>query len=121
MDRKNVLIIAAVVLAAALLLVLSGMGRTQVQEDMVIISVDGREYLRVPLSKPQTVTIAQGDGIENVVEITADGAVMRSSTCDNQLCVGMGKVTRENWEFRPNGAFIICLPNRVSVELAVKQ
>ena len=56
-----------------------------------------------------------------MVEVTAEGAVMLSSTCHNQLCVKMGEVTRDNWETRPNQQFIICLPNRVSVELAVAQ
>lgn len=121
MDRKSILIIAAVVLAAVILAAVSFLMRPQVDTDVVIISVNGSEYARIPLGTPQTVTIRQDDGAVNVVEITADGAVMRSSTCDNQLCVDMGWVTRENWEFRPNGAFIICLPNRVSVELAVKE
>ena len=49
------------------------------------------------------------------------GAVMASSTCHNQLCVQMGEVTLDNWETRPNQQFIICLPNRVSVELVVKE
>ena len=89
----------------------------ELDEDYVSIQVDGREVRRVPLSQPQTVTIDQGSGVVNVVEITSRGAVMKTSTCDNQLCVHMGKVTLENWEYRPNGAFIICLPNRVSVEL----
>lgn len=120
MGRKNVLILAAVLLAAVILGALSFALRPAVDTDEIIISVDGREYTRVPLGKPQTVTIRQHDGAVNVVEISADGAVMKSSTCDNQLCVQMGEVNRDNWEFRPNGAFIICLPNRVSVELAVK-
>ena len=112
------------VLALAAALILLGRPQavtTAVDEDMVIIRVDDREYLRVPLSQPQTVTIEQEDGSVNVVEITERGAVMQSSTCHNQLCVHMGAVTLDNWEFRPNGAFIICLPNRVSVELAVKE
>ena len=33
----------------------------------------------------------------------------------------MGAVTLDNWEFRPNQTFIICLPNRVSIELAVTE
>ncbi|MBR0216834.1 MAG: NusG domain II-containing protein [Clostridia bacterium] len=95
-------------------------GSQDLQEDMVIISVGGQEKLRVPLSKPQTVTLTQEDGIQNVVVITEDGAYMESSTCHNQICVHSGKVTRDNWDYRPDGAFIICLPNQVSVELVVK-
>ena len=109
---------AAVLLLAAAILMRP---MPAVGEDMVIISVDGREYARVPLSQPRTVTIDQGDGRVNVVRISDHGAVMHSSTCDNQLCVQMGEVTVDNWEFRPNQQFIICLPNRVSIELAVTE
>ncbi len=123
MNKKNILVIGGILLIAAVLLVLTLVSRpmTAVDEDMVIITVDGKEYARVPLSKPQTVTVQQKDGSVNVVEISDHGAVMLSSTCDNQLCVEMGEVTVDNWEFRPNQQFIICLPNRVGVELAVTQ
>ena len=123
MNKKNFLVIAGVLLIAAALLAVVLLNRpmTAVDEDMVIISVDGKEYARVPLSKPQTVTVEQKNGSVNVVEVSDHGAVMRSSTCDNQLCVEMGEVTVDNWETRPNQQFIICLPNRVGVELAVTQ
>ena len=122
MTRRNGLIalimVAAVVLASGALLLLSrGTAPQSSSGDMVIIQVDGAEYGRFPLSHPQTVTVRQDNGAENVIEIDREGAVMRSSTCENQLCVHMGKVTVDNWEWRVNGAFIICLPNRVSVEL----
>ena len=123
MNRKNWLVIAIVAAVILLLLALTLLNRpmTEVAEDMVIITIDGKEYTRVPLSKPQTVTVAQENGCVNVVEVSDHGAVMKSSTCDNQLCVQMGEVTVDNWEFRPNQQFIICLPNRVSIELAVTE
>ena len=122
MEKKNWIILGVLVLVALVLLALSPrLMATQAQQDMVIISVEGKEYARIPLSSPQTVTIDQGDGRINVVEISDHGAVMASSTCKNQQCVHMGEVTVDNWETRANQAFIICLPNRVTVELAVKE
>ena len=122
MDKKNWIILGALLLvAAALLLLSSHLMKTEAEENLVIITVDGKEYARVPLSQPQTVTIQQDNGEVNVVEISDHGAVMQSSTCKNQQCVHMGEVTVENWEYRTNGAFIICLPNRVTMELAVKE
>ena len=123
MDKKNLLVIGIVVLLAAVLLavVLVNRPMTAVTENTVIITIDGKEYARVPLSQPQTVTVTQKNGCVNVVEVSDHGAVMLSSTCDNQLCVRMGEVTVDNWEFRPNQQFIICLPNRVSIELAVTE
>lgn len=119
MKRKNLLLIGLVVLLAIGLMALSPLLRTRAAESMVIVTVDGQEYCRVPLSQPQRVTVDQGDGRVNIIDVTAEGAVMASSTCDNQLCVHMGAVTLSNWETRPQQAYIICLPNRVSVELAV--
>ena len=123
MNKKNYLVIAGLILLSTVLLVVALLNRpmTAVEENMVIITVDGKEYARVPLSAPQTVTVSQKDGCVNVVEVSDYGAVMLSSTCDNQLCVEMGEVTVDNWETRPNQQFIICLPNRVGVELAVTQ
>ena len=123
MDKKNWLVIAAIAAVALLLVAVAPLLRPvqDVEEDMVIITVDGKEYARVPLSRPRTVTVEQEDGSVNVVEVSDHGAVMQRSTCGNQLCVQMGEVTVDNWEFRPNQQFIICLPNRVSVELAVTE
>lgn len=121
MDKKNWIILAVIALCALVLLAVAPLLKTKTDENVVIISVDGAEYARVPLSQPQTVTIAQESGEVNVVEIFDRGAVMASSTCHNQQCVHMGEVTLDNWEFRPNQTFIICLPNRVTVELAVKE
>ena len=123
MDKKNWLVIAIVAVFALAALGVSLLVRpqTMVEENSIIITIDGKEYKRVPLSQPQTVTVTQDNGCVNVVEVSDRGAVMRSSTCDNQLCVNMGEVTVDNWQFRPNQQFIICLPNRVSVELAVTE
>ena len=128
MDKRNrvaVLVLAAFVLLAAAvsLLLARSLPPSPAEEigDVVIISVNGEEYARVPLSSPRTVTVKQENGAENVIRVTEQGAVMERSTCHNQLCVHMGEVNRDNWEYRPNGAFIICLPNRVSVELVVAQ
>ena len=121
MDKKNWIILGAVVIVAAALLLISPMMLTKSDENAVIITVGGVEYARVPLTEPQTVTVRQATGEVNVIDITEQGAVMASSTCDNQLCVDMGAVTLDNWEFRPNQTFIVCLPNRVTVELVVKE
>lgn len=90
--------------------------------DYVNIQVDGETVARVPLSEaPKTVTLTGKDGEVNVVRITEDGAVMESANCAGQDCIQAGAVTRDNWEIRPWGAFIYCLPHRVTVELVVRE
>ena len=118
--KRNMLIIAGVFALAAVLFAVSAlMPKTQsaTGESEILITVDGREWGRYPLSQPQTVVVEQADGSRNEIVITGEGAYMHASTCDNQLCVQMGEVTLDNWETRPNQTFIICLPNRVTVEL----
>ncbi len=117
----NLAIVAAVIAAAAALLLAANRMKPKVAQSMVIVTVDGREYTRVPVGAKQEITVDQGDGKVNVILVDEDGAVMHASTCDNQLCVNMGEVTVDNWEVRPNQQFIVCLPNRVSVELAVAE
>ncbi len=117
MKKKDLMVIGVILVIAGILMGFRGLYRQKMTEDMVIIQLDGQEYARIPLTKPQQVTIGQPGGETNIVEISEDGAVMLFSTCENQLCIHQGKVTRENMDYRPNQGFIICLPNRVSVEL----
>lgn len=121
MEKKNWLVIGGVALLALLLLALIPLlPAPQTDEDCVIIRVGDAEYARIPLSQPQTLTIAQENGAVNVVEVTANGMRMVSSTCDNQICVHRGVITLQNWELM-GGAFISCLPNRVLLELVEAQ
>ena len=109
MDKKNYWVIALMVaLAVGLLAAVTLLRPSGGQNGEIVVTVDGAEYARVPLGQKQTLTVTQEDGSVNV-------------TCHNQLCVQMGEVTLDNWETRPNQQFIICLPNRVSVELVVKE
>ncbi len=122
MDRKNWLLIGGVVLLAALLLALVPLlPRTASDVDCVVITVGDREYARIPLTKPQIVTVEQENGAVNVIEVTENGMRMVSSTCGNQICVHQGLVTLENWELKPQLQFIFCAPNRVTLELVEAQ
>lgn len=117
MNRKNWLVIGAVVLLAVLLLALAPLvPGTEAEEDCVVIRLGNEEYARVLLSQPQTLTITQDNGAVNVVEVTENGMRMVSSTCSNQICVHRGLITLDNWELM-GGAFISCLPNQVLLEL----
>lgn len=83
----------------------------------VWITLDGDALIDLPFAEAHTVVIALADGGENTVEITGDAVYMSHANCDNQDCVNMGAVTRDNLELRVMGGFIICLPHRISVEV----
>ena len=81
------------------------------------VQVDDQVWEPIPLSDGESYTITQPDGKENVVSVTARGAVMQFSTCDNQSCVQQGEVTLDNRDSRVLGNMIICLPNEVILEV----
>jgi len=80
----------------------------------VVIEVDNRHFRTVPFSQVKgvaTVDVHAPGGHTVVVEIADDGrARVRSSDCPDKVCVKTG------WIEHP-GEIIVCLPNRVVVEI----
>ena len=121
MRRKEILIVAGIILLAALSLVayrLLGAGKTATGK--INVYVNGVLYASEPLRPGQTLTVTQQDGSTNVIRMTEGGFYMESSSCHNQLCVQQGEVTQDNWTTRMLGTHILCLPNRVDAELEVE-
>ena len=120
--KKRDSVIIAVFLAVALI----GLGAVQLFAPRGSITyadiyVNDQLYEAVPLNKDAVITIDQGDGKVNRVEVK-DGAIfMADSTCTDHLCITQGAMSPENYEKRPMLNWIICLPNLVSVELRVEQ
>ena len=83
----------------------------------VYVTLDGAALIDLPFSETHTVTVIQPEVGENTVELTGDSVVMAHADCENQDCVDMGAVTRDNLELRVMGGFIVCLPHRLSVEV----
>lgn len=83
----------------------------------VYITLDGEALVELPFAQRHTVRIIQPETGENTVEITGTSVYMAHADCENQDCVQMGAVTRENLEMRVMGGFIVCLPHRISVEV----
>lgn len=83
----------------------------------VYITCDGQPLLDLPFGEAHSVQILREDGSENTVAVTGEAVYMEHADCDNQDCVQMGAVTRENLELRVMGGFIICLPHKISVEV----
>ena len=83
----------------------------------VYVTCDGRALIDLPFGEAHSVQVLLPDGAENTVAITGDAVYMEHADCENQDCVNMGAVTRDNLELRVMGGFIICLPHKVSVEV----
>ncbi len=83
----------------------------------VYVTLDGEKLIDLPFDSPHTLTVTQPGLGENTVQITGEAVYMAHADCENQDCVQMGQVTRDNLEMRVMGGFIVCLPHRLSVEV----
>ena len=119
--KKDVLVICLALLAAAA--AYGGMRWArggQALSGMVEIRVNGALFASVPLDEVLDVVVEQENGEKNIVTVSGGGARMAFSSCKNQLCLHQGEVTAANWIGRAMGRAIVCLPNRVLVELALE-
>lgn len=115
--KKDMLIIGGALLLCAVAYLLFGALKGG---DSVKIYVGDELYKEISLREDQTVIIEQQD-CKNVICIENGGVFMQESTCRNQDCIEQGTVTPENAGSRALGSWIICLPNKVSVELAPEE
>ena len=81
------------------------------------IYVDNELYRTVSLEEDTTVEIKQENGCVNRIEITRYGVQMVYANCPHQDCVKKGRLTAENSRHVVGNNWIVCLPNRVSVEV----
>lgn len=118
MKKRDIILIAAILavaVAAFGILSLVMAGQKGGAEDFVYIYVHDQLYEADPLGEDKVVEIDQGNGIVNHVEIKDGQVRMLDSSCDNQNCVGMGSMSKD--DPGPMFNFIVCLPHQVSIEL----
>lgn len=110
-QMKNDIILGIGLLMTALclwLIMQLVMNNSTTGELMVVITVDGDEYVQYPLESGSTKEITV-DGHNKV--IIQDGVVwMEEADCPDKLCINQGKISK-------SGQTIICLPNRVMVTI----
>ena len=75
----------------------------------VLVFVDGEEIARYALSQDTCVTIGD-DEHYNTLEIAGGNARVTAASCPDGLCRKQGAV-------RADGEMIVCLPNRLVVEV----
>lgn len=105
---KNDLILIAVLLlvvaGAALILFLSRM-----PGDTVVVTVDGQLWGEYSLSEDRTVEIKNGDGY-NLLVIEGGRAYVAHASCPDGICSSHRPISHD-------GESIICLPNKVVIEI----
>lgn len=103
------IVVIAALLLLSLLIFLSSLPSRSKTAAQAVISVNGEEYGRYPLSADREITIEQ-EGHRNTVEIKDGKVFMKEADCPDKSCVKQGKITK-------NGEVIVCLPARITVTL----
>lgn len=106
--RKNdIMLVAAVIIVAALIWAFTRM--TQKDGAYAVVTVDGEVYGTYPLDTDTEVRIGDNEHY-NVLVIKDGEAEITEASCPDKLCVKQGKAEYD-------GQSIICLPNKVVVEI----
>lgn len=103
-----------VIFIVALLLVVSALGLCfylfRGEGDMVVVTVDGKEFGRYSLTENRTLEIrtgAQGEEL-NLLVIKGGQAYVETATCPDGICAGHKPIERD-------GESIVCLPHKVVI------
>ena len=107
--KKNDLILI-ICLVSVFAIMLIGISLFSRKGETVVISVDGQEVASFPLSEDTVYNIGGYHGGENLLEIKDGKARLTNASCPDKLCVNMGYISK-------NGQSIICLPNKVVIEI----
>lgn len=108
MKRSDIILAAIILIIAAAGLLY--MNYTKATGDMVVITVDGKVYKKLPLNKDATVEIEGVGGGKNKLVIKDGHADMVDASCRDKLCVKQNDIQND-------GETIVCLPNKVIVEI----
>lgn len=120
MKRRDGIILAVVLMLTLLCLLgrlLWGPRIPQGETPVLRITISGRLHSETPLDREGEILLQQEDGARNVVRYYPGGFEMGESNCPNGDCIHQGAVTRDNADTRPLMNQIICLPNRVVLEM----
>ena len=105
--RNDFILLAAIVAVAALIWLVVRM--TQNEGATVIVTVDGEVYGTYPLDTDAEIRIGDNENY-NILVIKDGTAEIKEASCPDKLCVKQGRASY-------NGQSIICLPNKVVVEI----
>ena len=106
--RKNdiILIVILLIVAAAAYFGIRIYQDRHTKDAVVVVTVDGEEYGRYPLSEQYTETIRFEDGSYNRFAIQDGYVTMPEASCPDQICVKHKKISKAN-------ETIVCLPDKV--------
>lgn len=121
LQKKDILIVIIVLAVAAAGMAAVHFLSPKASSNYAVIYVGSSPYQVVDLTEDQVIEVDQGNGTVNHIEVK-DGAInMVDSTCPDQQCIYQGAMSMENYEERVLRNWIVCLPNQVTIELALDE
>ena len=112
MDKKLPLFTKADIILAVILLVLGLASMLLLrggEGSAAVVTVDGSEYGRYPLSQDVTVTVETPNG-HNIMQIKDGQVSVTEADCPGGDCIGFGVISRQ-------GQIIICLPHHLAITI----
>ena len=106
--KNDILLVLALLILGGGLWLYSTLTRETGAE--VVVSVDGAELCRLPLSESMEMMIGEGEK-QNLLIISDGEAYIAEASCPDHVCVKSGSVSF-------SGQTIVCLPNKVVVSIA---
>ena len=112
MIKNDIYLIVGMLLIAGLCFVYFGF-RDNGTDTQVTIRINKEECKVLSLQENREFAI-EGSYGRNILIVSGEKAYMLEATCPDQLCVRQGSISRV-------GETIVCLPNRVVVEITGKE
>ena len=107
--RGDLKLIAALLLAGLAIILLLTLNRRDGRQ--VVVRVDGQIAARLPLAQDASYPVEIEGTVTNVLTIKGGAVRMEEADCPDHLCIHRGAI-------RYAGDSIICLPNKVVVEIS---
>ena len=110
--KKNdvIMIVVIVIIALTVFVGVNYYGEHNTKDAQAVITIDGKEYGSYPLSEDTTVKIELEDGKFNLLVIEDGAASVEEASCPDKICVRHKPIDK-------TGETLVCLPNKVVVEI----
>lgn len=106
--KNDLILILAILFVSVVIWAVNAL--TAVPGSEAVVTVNGRELMRLPLDEDGSFTVADGERSNTIV--ISDGAVhVASASCPDHVCIDRGAINME-------GQTIVCLPNKLVISIA---
>ena len=113
--RADLIILAILIILSVVPLFLTANEAFANNDIYAVIYVDAQKYKEIKLGEGVSLEfVIEDKDARNVIVVEGDEIFMSSSSCHDQICVKQGIISKP-------GQSIVCLPNRIYIELIGKE